>query len=244
MLAAAFETGRGPQDLPLIPARCRVDRDQARLPLGERAGLVHNERIHLSHHLDRLGVLEQHAGSRAFASGHHDRQWRREPQRARAGDDQHRHRCDQGIGHARLWPDEHPDSERDDGDKNDRRDEVSGDDVGQLLNRRTAPLRLGDHLYDLGEQCLGADLLCAHGQGAGPVDGRADDLVAGGLLDRDRFAGDHRLVDGARAFDDDAVDRDFFTGPHPQEIARVNPVERHVLILAVADAPGRLGGET
>ena len=52
-----------------------------------------------------------------------------------------------------------------------------------------------------------ADALGAHHEAAGAVDGAAGDPAARRLLDRDRLAGHHRLVDGARALEHHAVDR-------------------------------------
>ena len=43
--------------------------------------------------------------------------------------------------------------------------------------------------------------------------------LAGALLDRHRLAGDHRLVDGARALEHDAVDRHPLARPHAQPVA-------------------------
>ncbi len=43
--------------------------------------------------------------------------------------------------------------------------------------------------------------------------------LSGRLLDRDRLAGHHRLVDGAAALEHDAVDRDLLARPHAQPIA-------------------------
>ena len=63
--------------------------------------------------------------------------------------------------------------------------------------------------------------------------------VAGGLLDRHRLAGDHRFVDAAGAFEDDAVDRHALAGPHAQAIADVDQLERDVLFAAVARDPAR-----
>ncbi len=85
------------------PLRCE-HRDERWLALGERAGLVHEQRVHLRKRLERLGVAEQHAGARAAAGRHHDRHRRREPERARAGDDQHRDGGDERVRDARLGP--------------------------------------------------------------------------------------------------------------------------------------------
>ncbi len=60
----------------------------------------------------RLGVLEEHAHGRALAGGDHDRHRRGQAQRARAGDDQHRDRVDERVGHARLGADQRPDARR------------------------------------------------------------------------------------------------------------------------------------
>ena len=79
-----------------------ADRGKARLALGERAGLVHHQRVDLLEHLERLGVPDQHARARAPADAHHDRHRRGQAQRARAGDDQHRDGVDERVGQPRL----------------------------------------------------------------------------------------------------------------------------------------------
>ena len=79
-------------------------RDERGLALGERAGLVDDQRVHLLHDLQRLGVLDQHAGLGAAADADHDRHRRGQAQGARAGDDQHRDRVDQGVGQRGVGP--------------------------------------------------------------------------------------------------------------------------------------------
>ena len=54
------------------------------------------------------------------------------------------------------------------------------------------------------------------------------------LLDRDRLAGEHRLVDRRRAVDDDAVDRHPLAGAHPQQVADDDLADRHVALATVA----------
>ena len=51
----------------------RHDRDDLRLALGQRAGLVHDQRVDLLHALQRLGRFDQHAGAGALADADHDR---------------------------------------------------------------------------------------------------------------------------------------------------------------------------
>ena len=87
----------------------------ARLALGQRAGLVDDQRVDLLQPLERLGVLDQHARLRAAPDADHDRHRRRQPQRAGTGDDQHRHRGDQRVGDARLGAERRP------GDEGERR---------------------------------------------------------------------------------------------------------------------------
>ena len=65
---------------------------QLRPALGQRAGLVDDQRVDMGEALQRLGVLDQHAGLRAAAGRRHDRHRRRQAQRAGTGDDQHRDR--------------------------------------------------------------------------------------------------------------------------------------------------------
>ena len=47
----------------------------------------------------------------------------------------------------------------------------------------------------------------------------------GRLFDRHRLAGHHQFVDGALAFEHDAVDRHLLAGPHPQAVAGNHPFE-------------------
>ena len=63
--------------------------------------------------------------------------------------------------------------------------------------------------------------------------------LPGRLLDRDRLAGHHRLVDAGAALEHDAVDRDPLAGPHAQPIADVHVLERHVGLRARRVDPAR-----
>jgi hypothetical protein len=146
------------------------------------------------------------------------------------------------VCHPRLWPDEAPNEERDSGDENDDRDEVARDDVGELLDRRPASLRLGYHGHDTREQRLSAYLLSAHHQGASAVHRRAHDLVAQLFLHRDGLASHHRLINRARTLKHHAIHWDSLTRAHTQAVADLHGVERHVFLgSVVANAPGRLG---
>ena len=78
----------------------------------------------------------------AAADADHDRHRRGEAERARAGDDQHRHGGDEAVGEARLRPERRPGDEGEDRDGDHRRHEPARHLVGEPLDRRAAALRL------------------------------------------------------------------------------------------------------
>ena len=50
------------------------------------------------------------------------------------------------------------------------------------------------------------------------------------LVDRDRLAGEHRLVHRGRAVDDDAIDGKPIAGPHPQQVTDDDLADGHVAV--------------
>ena len=78
--------------------------------------------------------------------------------------------ANRGSGTAAARPGE----ERGQGDRQDHRHEISGDGVGQPLDRRTAALRLGHHADDLGQHSFASHALGPHEKAAGAVDRAAD----------------------------------------------------------------------
>ncbi len=151
MLAAALEGGRQTQEVGLRLPRRSHERDQTGLAFGERARLVHDERVDPFQDLERLGVFDEDAGHGAAPRGDHDRHRRGQPEGARTCNDEHRHRIHESVGHPRLGSEQAPDGGRDHGDRNDRRHEVGGDCVSEPLDRRPAPLGVVHHAHDLGE---------------------------------------------------------------------------------------------
>src|SRR3546814_10114999 len=102
-------------------------------------------------------------------------------------------------------------------------------------------MRISDWSSDV---CSSDLLLAAHEQAAGLVDRPADERRAGFLGDRHRLARDQRLVDRSAAFEDDAIDRDFFARADTQHVANSDVLERDLLVAPVAaDAPGELRSE-
>ena len=95
MLAALVQAGREPQDLVLgeVPPNAITSRNAGRPCVSVPVLSTISVSIG-AQPLDRLGVAEQHARLRGPAGRDHDRHRRREPERAGAGDDQHRNGVD------------------------------------------------------------------------------------------------------------------------------------------------------
>ena len=110
-------------------------------------------------------------------------------------------------------------------------------------DRRLRSLGALDELDDAGERRVAPDPRRPHDERAGRVERRPDDLVAGALADRDRLAGQHRLVDRRRPFDDEAVDRHLVAGPDAEQVADDDRVERDVLLELAAHEARRDGPE-
>ena len=72
MFACALNTCRKAQHLIIVNPCGRNDGNNLRLTLGKRSRLVDDERVDLLHALQRLGILDQHAGLRATSDANHD----------------------------------------------------------------------------------------------------------------------------------------------------------------------------
>ena len=89
--ARAGERGSHAQRLGIARLRAR----QRGSPAGQRAGLVEHHGIDLGETLQRRRRLQQHAPAQQTTRCDHLHRRHGEPERARAGDDQHRHRVEQ-----------------------------------------------------------------------------------------------------------------------------------------------------
>ncbi len=103
MLAAALQARGQSQQFGFAETGRRLDDDESRLALRQRAGLVHDQRVGPVQHLQRLGVADEHARLGAAAGADHDRHRRRQAQRTGTGDDQHGHRPQDSV-RQRLAP--------------------------------------------------------------------------------------------------------------------------------------------
>ena len=100
-------------------------------------------------------------------------------------------------------------------------------------------LRFAYHLDDLRQQRIGADSFRFHHEASGSVDGAADYLGVGGLLDRNGFAADHGLIDGAAAFDHDSVRRNLFAGADAKPVAYLNRAQVDIALGSVCGDTSR-----
>src|SRR3990167_2717742 len=82
--------------------------------LGQRAGLVDDQRIDLAQVLYGTGIAEQDTTGCSLASRDHHRHGGRQAQCTGAGNDQYGNRADQAEYPARLRTDKAPDEERED----------------------------------------------------------------------------------------------------------------------------------
>ena len=78
-------------------------------------------------------------------------------------------------------------------------------------------------LDDLRKRGVLADARCLAAQEAGLVYGRGGDSIAHGLIDRNALAGEGGFVDGAGAFQDNAVYGNILAGAHDEHIAAATP---------------------
>ena len=110
--------------------------------------------------------------------------------------------------------------------------------IGESLNRRPASLRFANHADDLRQKRIAADPLGSNHDASGAVYRSASHLATLCLLDRNRLAGDHRLIHGCRAFDNDSINGNFFARAHAQTIADLDAIKRHVLFRCRRRAEG------
>ncbi|MDT4816221.1 hypothetical protein FQZ97_492650 [compost metagenome] len=201
--------------------------------LGERAGLVDDQRVDPAEALDRAGVPEEDAIAGSLAGGDHDRHGGGQAERARAGNDQDRYRIDQAEDPAGLRSEQPPAEESEQRDQDHPHHEIAGHGVRHPLHRGFRALGPRDHLHDLREHRLGADLLRCHHQAAVGIQRSADECIPGFLHHRHGLARQHGFIDGTFALQDYPVDRHLLPGANTQVVARVHVGERNIFLLAI-----------
>ena len=195
MSAVAFQRGGDGQRAAPVEVAEGVDRDDARMAVAERAGLVEDDPVGAREGVQGFAAQREHAQLRQRAvrggqcGGHGQRQ------RAGAADHQHRQRDLEG---ARRFVHAPPQVDAQ-GDQRQRRDEDVGDAVGGAGDRGPLFLRAFDQSHQLREAGVGAGL--GHAQARGPLAAEAagEGRVACPFRHRQRFAGEQGLVEGRAA---------------------------------------------
>ncbi len=230
MFRTLFERRRQAQRAITVGGQ-RHDVGHLRLATGQRAGLVEGENGNFFRALQRLGVFDQNSGARALPGADHDRRRRRQPERARTGNDQHGHGIDQRLGEiAGIQP---PADESRQRNRTDDRHEHRRNPVGQALYRRLRALRLADQADDPGQQGLFADPGCPAMQDPLAIGGRREHLVAQRLAHRHALAGQHRFVHAGHPLDHLAIDRHALARADHEDIAGHQRIDGDLDPLAV-----------
>ena len=170
---------------------CRNSALESWPTLGQRACLVHNQRVHFAQVFNRSSIAEQDAVGRTFAGGNHDGHWRSQAQRTRACNDQHGDGVDKSEHPTRLRAEEAPGEEGQQRNENHRDDEVARYGVGHALHRRSGALRLSHHLHNLRQDGCRTHMFGSHHQRTAGVHRRTNQLVTGSLCHRQRLASEH-----------------------------------------------------
>ena len=201
---------------------------------GDGAGLVEQQRVHVSGSLDRAPRHGQHV---VLHQPVHSRDADGREQRAdRGGDqaDQQRHQDDHVLARAAVDGER---LQRDRGAEEDDREagqqDVQGDLVRRLLAVRALDER--DHPVDEALARPGRDLHDdAVAEHPGPTGHRG--AVASGLADhRGGLARDRGLVHAGDALDDVAVSGDGLTGHHDDDVAQPELRGGHLLLASVRE---------
>ena len=239
VFAAALHARHRSEDSGLGQGWFHVKRYQSWLSHGQRAGLVERHGIDLVRHFQRLGVLDQNAVLGGHARPGHDRGGRRQPQRARAGNHQHRHGVDQRFLQPRAHC--HP---ADEGDERDHQHDGHEDRrhlVHQPLNRRLGRLRVFHEANDAREHRLRAHGRDLHDDAPIAVDRAARERRTRLAHDRQRLAGQHGFIDLRVAFDDHAIHRNALAGAHDQLVAGHHLGNRHIDLSIATDQMRHVG---
>ena len=143
------------------------------------------------------------------------------------------------MGESRIRPEHEPEAKGERADSQNERHEDATDPIGQALDGRLGSLRPPNEIDDMSQRGIATHASCPEEERAPAIHRRADDLGPGTLLDRHRFAGQHRLVDRRLALHDPAVDGDALARPNSNHIANADILERDIDLGAGADDSSR-----
>ena len=184
---------------------------------GDGAGLVEHDGVDPAGALEHFGSLDQDAELRAAPGAHQQRGGRGQSERARTGDDQHRHGRTHRVLEAAGAAEPH--AQRGDRERHHHGDEDGGDTVGESLDGCLAALSLFDEASHLRKGRVGADAGGADHEPPVGVDRRSGDGIARADVARQALARHEGGVDRRPARIDHAVGGDALAGAHHEPVA-------------------------
>ena len=231
----AFCLGRGGEGEKALPADRPVkwqDIADIQAAVGQGAGLVKSKGVHLSHFFQGLAGFNDDAVLGGLPDSGHDSGGCGQHQGAGAENHQNR---DGGYDVAR------PEIGRD-GNEKGHRHQPARAAVRDALHGSLLILRLLYHADQLLQGAVFPYLCGGDIDGAEPVDGSAEYLIADSLVHGEGFSGHNRLVNGGFPACNDSVHRDAFPGENPKKVALLNFFRGDHLLSAVPQsAPHRRG---
>ena len=99
-------------------------------------------------------------------------------------------------------------------------------------------MRLADHLDDLRQDRMTPHTIGLHDKTAGVIECATNYFVARCLIDWNRLAREHRLVNRTSALHDVTVDGNPFARPNPEAISLFNIGQRDDLLMFVENEVG------
>ena len=172
--------------------------------LGQRAGLVEQDRVDSAHLFERPSVLDQDAGAGRCRGRNGDHERYCQSQCVRAGDHQDRHGTDDASG---AVADSQPNDERDHRGRGRQVEERGGGSVGESLGARLRQLSVGHHALDTCQCRVLAHRFDSHSNRRIRRHGSGHDPIALTTAHGPGFSCDHRLIERGVAGCDQAVGR-------------------------------------
>ena len=198
--------------------------NQLGLTFGQGAGLVKSHDVDGVGNLQRLGVLDQNAVACSYTRAGHDGGGCCQAQRTGAGDDQHRHRVQNGLFPIAVV--DAPAQQCEQRQQQHNRHKHGTHLVHHALDGRLFCLSRFDHAHDARQRGLRPYRVGLHQQQALCIDRTTCHAVAHEFADRQALTGNQGFVNLACTFDDDAVDRNARAGPNDHHIANGYPRDR------------------
>jgi hypothetical protein len=219
----AVDRGGQPQEFPRREAVERHDLADLGRADGQRAGLVEQHGPRLAERLDRTGALDDHTAARGARHAGHQRDRRRENQRARRRDH------DDGERALRVAA-ERPRQAR--GEHGDGQEDARIA-VGHAYERGALRLGLLDQPDQCGVRALGGGTVGAHVERAARIGAAAHHRHSGMERDGQRLAAEGARVHDGLAADDGAVDGNDLSRADEHRVTGLHAVDGDLLERAI-----------